>query len=108
MIGVSHLTTEEIKVGLSDFFKITHCLPLQGGRRLTIVWNYKIGYGVTHPLSCLQSPGPTPAFLAAAFLGLCRPTWQWHSVSMDLVEGVLVDDHEKQCGCCAGIFLINQ
>lgn len=62
MVGVSHLTTEEIKVGLSDLSKITHCLPLQGGRRLTTVWGYKIGYGVTHSLSRLQSPGPTPAF----------------------------------------------
>lgn len=86
MIGVSHLTTEEIKVGLSGLSEITHCLPLQGGGRLTTVWDYKIGYGVTHPLSRLQSPRPTPAFLAAAFLGLCRPTWQWHSVYMDLVE----------------------
>lgn len=86
MIGVSHLTTEEIKVGLSDLSKITHCLPLQGGGRLTTVWDYKISDGVTHPLSCLQSPRPTPAFLATAFLGLGRTTWQWHCVYMDLVE----------------------
>lgn len=107
MIGVSHLTTEEIKVGLSGLSEITHCLPLckEAGGWPQFATTKLVMESLTLSHVCRAQGPHLPSWpqLSWAYVGpLGNGTlliWIW--------EGVLVDDREKQCGCCAGLFLIN-